>query len=125
MALLAALAVGSWVTSGAGGWRAAAGLAFLLAAAAWAGASWWSVPSGRLTWDGARWAFAAGTGPGQSGVVTVALDLQRWLLVRWAGTRTHWVWLEHSRAPADWAALRRAVYSRADDDVPSGAEPPP
>ena len=123
--LLAALAIGSWLSTGASGWRAGAGLVVLVAAAVWSAATWWGTPSGRLAWDGARWAFARGALPGERGVVTVALDLQRLLLVRWAGARTHWFWLEHARAPADWAALRRAVYSRPDDDAPSGAEPPP
>ena len=59
-------------------------------------------------------------GPGE---VQVALDLQSHLLVRWqpeAGP-VLWLWLERSRAPLAWGALRRAVYSRARTGAPHGA----
>jgi len=47
--------------------------------------------------------------------VRVAVDLQRLMLVELtaAARAPRWLWLEASRAPADWPALRRAVLASA------------
>jgi hypothetical protein len=97
----------------------------VLASGAWAAASWWRTPAGRLAWDGAAWAFQGPADAAHAGQLTVALDLQRAVLVRWRGPRPHWFWLQRACEPPHWAALRRAVYSRPEDDAPSGAERPP
>lgn len=59
------------------------------------------------------------------GALAVALDLQGLILVRWSAPgSTHWLWLQPEGPRSRWDALRRAVYSRAAADAPSGAEPP-
>jgi hypothetical protein len=59
------------------------------------------------------------------GTLSVVLDLQQVLLVQWSSEgERRWFWLQPSPPGEQWVALRRAVYSRADADVPSGAEPP-
>ncbi len=130
--------------AGAGRWvpamAAAAGLAGLAAWAGWAatgsglstrnaacGGLLWAVcmavawralvrwPSGLLDWNGLEWCLDRGRSlPGLRGRLEVALDLQRFLLVRLvdAQGRAWWLALEPGRSAADWMALRRAVYSR-------------
>jgi len=125
--LVAAVAVLAWAWSGASGERLllAGALTLLIGGvAAW---SWWREPQGMLAWDGERWTWSSAASPlGQEGTLSVVVDLQRLLLVHWtsAGGR-RWFWLEPAGARDRWVALRRAVYSRADADAPSGAEPPP
>jgi toxin CptA len=116
----------AWLASGAPGWAPLAIVPALAAtggAAAWA---WWRQPAGLLAWDGAHWTLASGPSPGlDPGALEVALDLQALLLVRWsAGGRGSWLWLEKRRLPTRWDALRRAVYSPAEPDPASAAEPP-
>lgn len=88
--------------------------------------SWWRAPEGVLAWDGARWTWApAGTSVAHEGKVAVVLDLQGLLLVRWSAPAAgHWLWLQPEGPRSRWDALRRAVYSRAAADTPSGAKPP-
>ncbi|MGZ5775154.1 MAG: hypothetical protein ACXWJJ_07180 [Ramlibacter sp.] len=125
-AAAAATSIGWWLSGGAG-WRLAAAAVLTPALGAVAAWSWWREPPGLLAWDGARWSLSTGTSPvACEGVLSVALDLQQLLLVRWssdAGTR--WFWLQRGGPQARWDALRRAVYSRPGADAPSGAEPPP
>jgi hypothetical protein len=116
----------AWWAAGVTGWRADLALATVLAAGAWAAASWWLAPAGLLAWDGSAWSFAEGSAAtAEGGALRVALDLQRALLVRWQSpAAARWLWLERGRLPMRWDALRRAVYSRAERDALSGAEPP-
>ena len=88
---------------------------------------WLRSPTGTLAWDGTGWTWTAGPATSEAGVPEVVLDFQRWILVRWSGEGSRWLWLERTdRAP--WASLRRAVYSRArpgtQRSVPKGEAPP-
>jgi toxin CptA len=126
--LAGAAAVGGWIATSAFSWRQAGTLAVLLAAGAGAGAAWRAQQSpGRLHWDGAAWCWwPAGGPPVEGGALRVALDLQSVLLVRWSGpARGAWLWLERRADPSCWAALRRAVYSRADPQHALTGAPPP
>lgn len=66
------------------------------------------VASGEAVW---RWYDQEGGPDRPVQGVRVAIDLQRFLLVELAASAgaPRWVWLDAARAPADWAALRRAV----------------
>ncbi|MFD0667662.1 hypothetical protein ACT80S_08080 [Ramlibacter sp. MAHUQ-53] len=88
-------------------------------ALAWLGAR--RQPEGRLAWDGAVWSWSV-RGVSREVALSVACDLQRWILVRLCptgrpGTGARWLWLEAGADPADWLALRRAVYSPATPDA--------
>lgn len=104
----------------------AAGLVAMSAIAASRG--WLRSPRGTLAWTGAGWRWQGATDAGQAvdGQVTCALDLQRQLLLAWTapGRPRMWFWLERERAPGDWDALRRAVYSRARPEAPGAIQPP-
>ena len=74
---------------------------------------------GTLTWDGQVWCLHD-QGPGADdalGTVSVALDVQTALLLRWQPTSdqaqmaSRWLWLglQNENVP-QWQALRRAVY---------------
>ena len=122
-------ALWSWQLAGPG-WRMA--LAWLACAATGAAAvtAWWRSPAGRLHGSDGAWQWAPAQGPALDGSVRVALDLQHLLLLRLSsqGGAAVWLWLERRSAPAHWAALRRAVYSRANpggllDPAPPSATP--
>ena len=117
----------AWAASGAGAWRLSLAGVASVAAGAWALAAWWRQPAGLLGWDGARWSWSTGDGPVVDGCgVRAVLDLQSGLLLRLSAPEgARWLWLERSRLPARWDALRRAVYSPAADQAPSPATPPP
>lgn len=124
--ILAVIVAVAWTAAGATGWRAwlAGGLVLALGVlAAW---NWWRAPEGVLAWDGARWTWtAAGSAATHEGSLAVVLDLQGLLLVRWSTPGAgHWFWLQPGGPRSRWDALRRAVYSRAGAEAPSGAEPP-
>lgn len=124
--VLAGLAcVLAWSLLAPPGWRQ--GLAFVAVAAGGglAGRGWLRAARGLLRWDGLAWAWEE-AGRSASGVPEVALDFQSRLLVRWraqAGA-TRWLWLERASDPSRWAALRRAVYSRASAQGPVDGQPP-
>jgi len=123
----AVAACAAWVLAGASGWRLLLSVGLVLVVGGFAATAWWREPSGILAWDGSGWTWATDTAPlGQEGRVSVVLDLQRLLLVHWhSDGQRRWLWLERSASRGDqWVALRRAVYSRADAEAPSGAEPP-
>src|SRR5687767_5603149 len=76
--------------------------------AAW---QWLRAAQGVLSWDGQSWSWSAHA-QAEEGLPEVALDLQRWLLLRWSGaTASRWLWLQRARHPECWEDLRRAVYS--------------
>lgn len=123
---IAALMSVAWGAAGASGWRVWLAGSVLIALGAIAAWSWWHAPEGILAWDGARWTWSpAGASMAHEGALAVALDLQGLILVRWSAPgSTHWLWLQPEGPRSRWDALRRAVYSRAAADAPSGAEPP-
>ncbi len=88
--------------------------------AAW---QWRAMKPGELRFDGLAWLWASsGVAPLQ-GSLTVALDLQHHLLVKWhdqgesfvpSQRRTSaWLWLQADVVPAHWHGLRCAVNSSA------------
>jgi len=130
-ALLALAVAAAWCRqSDALGWRHALVLAALLLAGALAARSWLASPRGVLRWDGAQWQWEQGREVA-TGRSEIALDLQSRLLVRFhaEGGPALWLWVEREAKSADWEALRRAVYSRANAPIPplppTGKEIPP
>ena len=115
---LAAAAFAAWALSWAGWAAAPAALGAALAAAL---ASGWGWSRGQdlaalLCWDQQRWTLRTGSQaeavPGQ---VTVALDLGRWLLLRFcpmAGAST-WLPLSAGRLAASAGPLRAALYAES------------
>ena len=124
--IAAALVTLAWMSTGASGWRAWLAGGVVVALGVVVSWSWWFSPQGSLAWDGARWTWApAGASGVHEGAIAVVLDLQQLLLVRWSAPAvTRWFWLQPQGPRSRWEALRRAVYSRAGADAPSGAEPP-
>ncbi|TFZ04050.1 hypothetical protein [Ramlibacter humi] len=116
-----AAACAAWALLGAGPGARWLGAAACAVSAALALGWWWRAPAGLLDWDGNAWRWSPQSGiQADGGTVDVTLDCQRALLLRWRGEgRAHWFWLDRSRAPARWDALRRAVYSPA----PPGEHP--
>ncbi|AVS61277.1 hypothetical protein C8241_05700 [Paracidovorax avenae] len=111
------VACSAWALLGSGGSARTAACGLMLWSwillQGWHAVSRW--PSGVLAWDGLLWSLDRGRAhPPVCGRLEVALDLQRFLLVRLVGQdgRRAWLGLEPGRHAAGWAALRRAVYSR-------------
>jgi toxin CptA len=118
--------------AGAGmGWSGASAPRLAAVAAVWlatgALAMWWwhAHPAGLLAWDAGTWSWSEGGPRVEAGTLHVGADFQSALLLRWVGEgATRWLWVERGRLPTHWVALRRAVYSRANPQAPSRAEPP-
>ena len=109
--------------------RHALALSAVLVAGGIAARSWLASARGTLRWDGAGWQWEEGA-DAVAGQVEIALDLQSRMLVRFHGDAgaVRWLWVEREAKNADWAALRRAVYSRASAPIPALArdtETPP
>ncbi len=96
------------------GWRQALAAALVLLSGAVVVRGWFNMPQGELSWDGQYWAWAS-EGACRQGTVTVHLDMQHRLLLRFqgAGGAAQWLWPERKKQSARWDDLRRAVYSRA------------
>jgi len=106
-----------------GSWRHVLAVLAVCTCAAFAARQWWLTPEGVLSWDGETWTWEA-PGGSQAGSPEVAVDLQRWMLLRWAANNAvRWLWLERSRCGERWDDVRRAVYSRARPEAPRGAQP--
>jgi hypothetical protein len=107
------------------GWRQGMAAAVLLAVGAFGLRTWLRAPRGTIAWDGAAWTLAPERGQGGPGRVEPGVDLQWLLLLRWRPESgpAGWLWLERRHAPGAWAALRRAVYSRARTEAPQGQPP--
>ena len=124
VALLAGLAAASsaaWALGHAG----VAGAWGLLAAVPGAALGWALGPHGRaeLTWDGAAW-----TCDGAAGAVSVQLDLQRLLLLRWqprAAGAARWLLADAAAAGAQWHALRVALFAGRPEAPTDAAGQPP
>lgn len=107
------------------GWRQALVWAAVAACGIFAVLGWRRSPVGSLAWDGGGWQWRE-RDIVHAGRAALALDLQSRLLLRWvpAQGRGHWLWAERASAPPHWDALRRAVYSRPNNEAPPGATPP-
>jgi hypothetical protein len=70
--------------------------------------------TGELRWDGASWQWQ-----GSDGDAHVAIDLGRWMLLRFEPSDGARQWLAASRGRTDgpWPALRAALYSRRPSDA--------
>ncbi len=120
LSAVGASVLAGWSVAGAPANRLPLVLAWLLwmLTAGCAARAWWRSPVGSLQWDGAQWWFAAAQQAqalAAEAAPQVHLDLQRFLLLSLPlhGGRKLWLCLERHRSPAEWIALRRAVYSRA------------
>ena len=105
--------------------------------AAWLAVCWGCVGGWRalqvhgvLQWQGEAWVFwrqsTHAVNPWRGGVVRLAFDAQRVLLLQWTPTpdenapvtflgvprRTEWLWLAKHNAPHQWQDLRRAVHAQ-------------
>jgi hypothetical protein len=73
--------------------------------------AWRDAPVGTLQWDGAHWHWADGVDYSVT-TINVAMDLQRWVLIRLerASASPVWLWLEQgTEESGNWIALRRAL----------------
>ena len=117
--LLGALSVAAWSMTSPEVWRVAGAAGLTVGVAMLSGVSWWRSRTGLLQWNADGWQLQLG-GHWGDGQPSVALDLQRCLVLRWRASRGtgNWLWLDRASAPAHWDDLRRAVYSRAIVDAP-------
>jgi toxin CptA len=120
--LLGAAAIAAWwLQAQAPGWRTAAAVLLLAMSGLIAVIAWRRSPIGELAWDGENWNFS-GAAESSAAALSVALDLQRRLLVHWvAPGASCWLWLERTSRPERWDDVRRAVYSRARPQAQSAA----
>lgn len=108
-----------WRQSGGSAWGPILGALFSLIAAGLAWVQAKRLPVGDLVWDGGLWHLnlQSERAGGCTTAVTVVLDLQWALLLRWppASGRSDavWLWVQRAWAPERWHGLRCAVYSRA------------
>jgi hypothetical protein len=116
----AAGALCAWLLSRAGQAAAPGGLA-MVPAGLWA----WQMGRGSratLAWDGGSWLL-----DGATVRVTVALDLDRWMLLHLhlaeQPARTRWLPATATQAGTGWHGLRAALYSRA-PEATLAATPP-
>ena len=124
LALVAAWAAGAagcgyWIFSApVSKWRVLLVVVALLLSGCAAARSWYTSPTGQLTWDGQLWRWhSAGYAAGESALdLVIALDLQRvlWLRLQNSAGASLWLWAEKSALPFRWMDLRRAVCSAAD-----------
>lgn len=140
-------------------WRGVQAALIIVATAAWltwiatlaaqgdAAAPWWLLPVGLPIFAAARWhAEAAGRlrldaggwcfeDPDrridrETGELAVALDLGRWMLIRWGASasggprKCRWFALSHDDMPRHWQAFRRAVYSPRPSPAGPSAQAP-
>ena len=73
----------------------------------------------RLRWTGSTWALSRGDAPVSepvAGLLTVAVDLGSWMLLRFVDQsprkRTTWIPVWRGSVGGDWHALRCAVHAR-------------
>jgi len=70
---------------------------------------WRAAPQGVLRWQGGQWCFDAVP----IAAPQVRLDLQGVMLLQISAHSPAWLWLSRRSVPAQWNALRRAVYARS------------
>lgn len=114
-----------------GGWRLGclAGSVVLAGACAWR--FWCGLPDARLSWDGQSWHLheesakgGAGRPERQPGQLTVLLDLQRCLLIRFdepGGAVARNLCAQAGADPGRWHGLRCAVFARSTKEEQPGA----
>lgn len=108
--------VGWWLAAPAFDWRHGIAMAAVVAVGTAAWLRWRNAPIGQLRWDGQVWLWESAAYPSGMPVraLSVALDLQRTLLLR-LDNHDHaslWLWAHRAALPERWLDLRRAVYSR-------------
>jgi hypothetical protein len=118
---LAAAALCAWLAARNGN-QAALGLAVAWPAGLFA---WWRLRgcAATLRWDGAQWHL-----DDVPVRVTVAVDLDRWLLLALRpseGGRHQWLPATAGQAGVRWHAWRAALYSRAPEPPLAAAPPAP
>jgi hypothetical protein len=74
------------------------------------------VPPVDLSWDGRAWFVGPSPGESHSGELHVAIDLGRWMLLRFIpaapnGARAVWLPVQRLGLESQWHALRCSVYS--------------
>jgi hypothetical protein len=87
----------------------------VLAVAALAGSAV-RVPAATLRWDGRGWHHGSGAGEPTMGDLSVAIDLGRWMLLRFtptapAGAPLVWLPVQRMGLEPHWHALRCTVHS--------------
>ncbi|MDD0810700.1 hypothetical protein PSQ20_10160 [Curvibacter sp. RS43] len=108
-----------WQWSGGAVWGPVLGAVFSLLAAGLAWAQARRLPVGDLVWDGGLWQLNRQPDGSEdsAAALTVVLDLQWALLLRWPAASGRsavvWLWVQRAWAPERWHGLRCAVYSRA------------
>jgi hypothetical protein len=115
----AAASLCAWLAE-RGGYPPAFGVACAGPAALWA---WWLCRTrvATLHWDGAQWLLND-----KLVHVSVALDLDRWMLLclqSAEGGRRQWLPATARQAGAHWHGLRAALYSRAPESPLAAAAP--
>ncbi|WP_395060671.1 hypothetical protein [Polaromonas sp.] len=107
---------GWWLIAPGFDWRIGLGVVAVAATGAVAWLCWRSAPVGQLHWDGQVWRWESPSYQAGTPVLdlSVALDLQRTLLIRLDNHdhATLWLWAHRGALPERWLDLRRAVYSR-------------
>jgi hypothetical protein len=91
----------------------------------------WRRPRWHLRWDGQAWWLAAPGAEPRAGELRLSLDLGAWLLLQFRAApggprlgRRVWLPLQRRGSPADWHALRCALYSpRPAADPPRATDP--
>jgi len=87
------------------------------------------IPPTRLGWDGRVWSVGPSADESSPGDLSVAIDLGRWMLLRFApampaGARVIWLPVQRLGLESQWHALRCSVYSARPapgDDSTGGA----
>jgi hypothetical protein len=118
LVVLTVASIGLWLASAEVDTAVQAMLAVLTLAAGAAALSTTAPFNLCVRWTGSCWTLARGEEPGSepvTGVLTVAIDLGGWMLLRFAAgstrTRTIWIPVQRGSVEGDWHALRCAVHA--------------
>ena len=118
LVILTAVSIGLWVASAEIGTAVKGVLAAATLAAGAAALSTTAPFDLSLRWTGSSWALSPGGAPASepvAGVMTVAIDLGSWMLLRFVDesprTRTTWIPIQRAGIEGDWHALRCAVHA--------------
>ena len=96
-------------------WRLGLDLLLWLVFGVWSLRAWRGQVQGELSWTGMHWLLLRDPSAPCEGMVSVQLDLQHLLLLRFTPVTgpACWLMLRCATQPRRWQDLRRAVYSRA------------
>jgi len=116
LVILTAVSIGLWLASAELETAVKAGLAAATVAACAAALSTTAPFDLSLRWTGSSWALRPGGAPLSepvAGVLTVAIDLGSWMLLRFVdeSPRTTWIPVQRAGIEGDWHALRCAVHA--------------